>query len=125
MEQHSLECIEHAGAFDTGAATPFRVASNVDCVDIAFTSDTGAATPLRVASSVDCVGIAFTVAPCERLEHLERLELFCVFSGLDSQPLDSIAVDTCFELGPLNTADESVDPREPLEQQRSRFSGQD
>ena len=58
------------------------------------------------------MGIAFTVAPCERLEHLERLELFCVFSGLDPQPCErSIAVDTCFELG--------------LEQQRSRFSGQD
>ena len=125
MEQHSLECIEHAGA---SATTPLRV-SSVDCVDTAFTFDTGAATPLRVASSVDCVGIAFTVAPCERLEHLERLErleLFCVFSGLDPQPCErSIAVDTCFELGPLNTADEPVDACEPLEQQRARHSGQD
>lgn len=124
MEQHSLECTEHAGA---SATTPLRV-SSVDCVDAAFPFDTGAATPLRVAFSVDCVGIAFTVAPCERLEHLERLELFCVFSGLDPQPCErSIAMDTCycFDLGPLNTADEPVDAREPLEQQRGGFSGQD
>ena len=115
MEQRSLDRIESTGAFHAGAATPLRV-SCVRCVDIAFTS--GAATPLRVASCADCVGIACTMAPCERMEHLERLELFCVLPGLDFEPCElSIAVDTCFavdtyfELG--------------LEQQRSRFSGQD
>ena len=118
LEQHSLECTEPAGAFDTGAgaATPLRV-SAVDCVDIAFT---GAATPLRVASCADCVGIAVTMAPCESMEHLERLEQPCVLSGLDFEPCErldfepcepSIAVDAFFELG--------------LEPQRSPFSGQD
>ena len=110
MEQHSLERIEPAGAFDTGAgaATPLRV-SAVDCVAIAFS---GAATPLRVASCADCVGIAVTMAPCESMEHLERLEQLRVLSGLDFEPCEpSIAVVTFFELG--------------LEPQRSRFSGQD
>ena len=72
MERVALERIEPSGAFDTGAgaATPLRV-SAVDCVAFAFS---GAATPLRVASCADCVGIAVTMAPCESMEHLERLE---------------------------------------------------
>ena len=66
-------------AFDSGAALAF---------------DSGAAAPVRVTSCGDCLGIACSMAPGERMEHLERMELF------DAQPCERLELSRVPGLDP-------------------------
>ena len=114
-------------AFDSGAA---------------FALDSGAAAPFRVTSCGDCMGFAYSVAPGERMEQLERMELFDAqpcerlelsrVPGLDPgersnacaaghKAMDScVAVDTCFAVDTCSAVDTGFELE--LEQQRFRFA---
>ena len=71
-------------AFDSGAALAF---------------DSGAAAPVRVTSCGDCLGIACSMAPGERMEHLECMELF------DAQPCERLELSRVPGLDPGERSD--------------------